>query len=66
MNDWIGCHDNTPVAITPNIDRLAEQPKYASVKKPLSEKAPKTFAKSSPKRKKRDLILEGETFRWKQ
>lgn len=23
MNDWIGCHGNTPSAITPNIDRLA-------------------------------------------
>lgn len=23
MNDWIGCHDSTPRALTPNIDRLA-------------------------------------------
>ena len=51
MNDRIGCHGTTPAAITPNIERLAEQPKYASVKKHLSEKAPKTFAKPSLKRK---------------
>ena len=25
MNDWIGCHGTTPAALTPNIDRLAEQ-----------------------------------------
>ena len=25
MNDWIGCHGTTPVAITPNIDRLAQE-----------------------------------------
>jgi hypothetical protein len=23
MNDWIGCLDTTPRAITPNLDRLA-------------------------------------------
>ena len=25
MNDWIGCHNTTPAAITPNIDRLAKR-----------------------------------------
>ena len=25
MNDWIGCHNTTPTAITPNIDRLANR-----------------------------------------
>ena len=45
---------------------LAEQPKYVEIKKHLAGKAPKNFAKPVPKRKsKRDLILEGETFRWK-
>ena len=46
---------------------LAEQPKYVEIKKHLAGKAPKNFAKPVPKRKsKRDLILEGETFRWKK
>ena len=25
MNDWIGCLENTPRAITPNIDKLAKR-----------------------------------------
>ncbi|MEL6109066.1 MAG: sulfatase-like hydrolase/transferase, partial [Planctomycetota bacterium] len=25
MNDWIGCHETTPRAITPNLDRLAKR-----------------------------------------
>ena len=46
---------------------LAEDPGHAKIKKHLAAKAPKTFAKPSPKRRsKRDLILEGESFRWKK
>jgi arylsulfatase A-like enzyme len=45
---------------------LAGKPKYEEDMKRLAEKAPKTFAQPSPKRKKRNLILDGETFRWKK
>jgi arylsulfatase A-like enzyme len=47
-------------------NNLAEQAKYADLKKRLAAEAPKTFAQPSPKRKKRDLILKGETFHWKK
>ena len=47
-------------------NNLAEQAKYADLKKRLAAEAPKTFAQPSPKRKKRDLILVGETFHWKK
>ena len=45
---------------------LAERAKYADLKKRLASEAPKSFAQPAKKRKKRDLVLEGESFRWKQ
>jgi arylsulfatase A-like enzyme len=45
------------------LHNLAGKPKYEEDMKRLDEKAPKTFAQPSPKRKKRDLILDGATFR---
>ena len=45
---------------------LAEDPKYASVKKSLSTSAPKTFATPAPSQVvKRDLVIEGENYHWK-
>ncbi len=46
---------------------LAKEPGYGKIKSRLADKAPKTFAPPAPKRRaKRDLILEGENFRWKK
>ena len=47
-------------------NNLAEQSKYTQIKKRLASEAPKSFAPPAKKRKKRDLILEGESFRWKK
>ena len=47
-------------------NNLAEQAKYADLKKRLASEAPTSFAPPSKKRKKRDLIIEGESFHWKK
>ncbi|MFM1561979.1 MAG: sulfatase [Roseibacillus sp.] len=46
---------------------LAKEPGHEKIKKQLASKAPETFAPPSPRRRsKRDLILEGDSFRWRQ
>jgi arylsulfatase A-like enzyme len=48
-------------------DNLAEKSKYAEIKKRLAAQAPQNFAGPSPKRNaKRNLIIEGETYRWEK
>ena len=44
---------------------LADKPEHAAIKTELQRYAPATFAKPAPNRNARkDLIVEGETFRW--
>ena len=46
---------------------LAGEPNYAAKKKALRKSAPKEFAPASPKRFiGKDLIIEGESFRWRK
>jgi iduronate 2-sulfatase len=46
---------------------LAENPKYEDTKRLLRKSAPKKFAPAAPKRTiGKDLIIEGETFRWRK
>jgi len=46
---------------------LAGDPKHDAVKEKLRKAAPEKFAEPAPKRVvKRDLIIEGETFRWRE
>ncbi len=48
-------------------NNLAENPGLASIKKRLSAKGPETFAEPARKRRwRRDLILDGESYRWKK
>lgn len=45
---------------------IADKPEHAAVKEKLRASAPKTFAEPAPKRTiGKDLIIEGETFRWR-
>ena len=47
-------------------NNLAENPKYEDTKRLLRKSAPKKFAPAAPKRTiGKDLIIEGETFRWR-
>ncbi len=47
-------------------NNLADDPALADRKAALRQRAPDAFAKPAPKRnRKRDLIIEGETFRWR-
>ncbi|MFT7634201.1 MAG: arylsulfatase A-like enzyme, partial [Mariniblastus sp.] len=46
---------------------LASQPKYADVKTRLRKSAPKSFAAPETKfNLRKDLVIEGETFRWEK
>ena len=48
-------------------NNLAENPKYEGIKRLLRKSAPKKFAPAAPKRTiGKDLIIEGETFRWRK
>ena len=48
-------------------NNLAENPKYEDTKRLLRKSAPKKFAPAAPKRTiGKDLIIEGETFRWRK
>lgn len=48
-------------------NNLAGEPKYEETKKLLRKSAPKEFAPAAPKRTiGKDLIIEGETFRWRR
>ena len=48
-------------------NNLAENPKYEDTKRLLRNSAPKKFAPAAPKRTiGKDLIIEGETFRWRK
>ena len=48
-------------------NNLAENPKYEDTKRLLRKAAPKKFSPSAPKRTiGKDLIIEGETFRWRK
>ena len=48
-------------------NNLAENPKYKDTKRLLRKSAPKKFSPAAPKRTiGKDLIIEGETFRWRK
>ena len=48
-------------------NNLAENPKYEDTKRLLRKSAPKKFSPAAPKRTiGKDLIIEGETFRWRK
>ncbi len=48
-------------------NNLAENPKYEETKRLLRKSAPKKFSPAAPKRTiGKDLIIEGETFRWRK
>ena len=48
-------------------NNLAENPKYEDTKRLLRKSAPKKFSPAAPKRAiGKDLIIEGETFRWRK
>ena len=48
-------------------NNLAENPNYEDTKRLLRNSAPKKFAPAAPKRTiGKDLIIEGETFRWRK
>jgi len=48
-------------------NNLAQKAKFTEIKKGLASAGPEQFAEPSPKRSaKRNLILEGETYRWKK
>jgi iduronate 2-sulfatase len=48
-------------------NNLAENPKYEDTKRFLRKAAPKKFSPAAPKRTiGKDLIIEGETFRWRK
>ena len=48
-------------------DNLAEDPKYADIKAKMRASAPQEFAKPQEKlNARRDLVLEGESFRWEK
>jgi arylsulfatase A-like enzyme len=48
-------------------NNLAEDAGLATIKKRLSAKGPETFAEPARKRRwRRDLILDGESYRWKK
>jgi arylsulfatase A-like enzyme len=48
-------------------DNIADKPEHAGVKAKLRNSAPKEFVKPAPKRNiGKDLIIEGETFRWRK
>ena len=48
-------------------NNLAENRKYENTKRLLRKSAPKKFAPAAPKRTiGKDLIIEGETFRWRK
>ena len=48
-------------------NNLAENPNYEDTKRLLRKSAPKKFSPAAPKRTiGKDLIIEGETFRWRK
>ncbi len=48
-------------------NNLASDPKYVGVMAELRRSAPRTFAESEPKlNERKDLVVEGETFRWQK
>ncbi|MDB4805821.1 sulfatase [Akkermansiaceae bacterium] len=48
-------------------NNLAENPNYKDTKRLLRKSAPKKFSPAAPKRTiGKDLIIEGETFRWRK
>ena len=48
-------------------NNLAENPNYQDTKRLLRKSAPKKFSPAAPKRTiGKDLIIEGETFRWRK
>ena len=48
-------------------DNLASDPTYGDVKAEMRKAAPKTFAAPEGKlNSRKDLVIEGETFRWEK